>query len=53
MKLKIKWSSLNCEQRKFIKSFYTEEVKKHELVLNQRSYSIDTNTGKFVPHKDF
>jgi hypothetical protein len=53
MKLRIKWSSLNEDQRKSVKSFYTEEVKRHELVLNQRSYPIDTNTGKFVPFKDF
>jgi hypothetical protein len=53
MKLRIKWSSLNPEQRKDISTFYSEEVKRHEMVLNQRKYPIDLSTGKFSPYKDF
>jgi hypothetical protein len=59
MKLRINWSGLNAEQRKSIKGFYAEQLAeqkregKRTLVLNQQSYLIDSNTGQFVPTKDF
>lgn len=56
MKLSIKWSSLNKDQRNQIISMHEEALSKKELFqhdLNKRTYQVSAETGKVIFHKDF
>lgn len=55
MKLQLKWSKLNNEQRGQIKDFYEDDLRRKEIFehnLNTRTYNVNPYTGNVIFTKD-